>query len=238
MARIQIKRGTAAAWTAANPILSAGEWGTETDTGKTKLGDGFATWTALDYTLSSGDLGQANGVASLDSGGKVPSAQLPSSGAVASVAGRTGDVVLSAADVSGVVASGGALGTPSSGDVWACVGQVADMSIVGFGATTTRATGTGDFPFGVRLQRAITFTSVTYRAATADASGNLVVELRRNGVAVTGSSSTIAAASQVAGGTATGTWAFASGDIITVQVTGIGTTPGRGLIADIRGLTT
>lgn len=117
-------------------------------------------------------------------------------------------------------------------------GQVADLSIVAFGSSTTRATGTGDFPFGVKLQRAVTFSSVTYRVATADASGNLVVELRKNGVAVSGSSATIAAASQVTGGTATGSWAFASGDVITVQVTGVGTTPGRGLIADVAGLTT
>lgn len=129
------------------------------------------------------------------------------------------------------------LGTPTSGNLSNCVGQVADLSIVAFGSNTTRATGTGDFPFGVKLQRAITFSSVTYRASTADASGNLVVELRKNGVAVSGSSATIAAANQVSGGTATGTWAFAAGDIITVQVTGVGTTPGKGLIADIQGLT-
>lgn len=117
-------------------------------------------------------------------------------------------------------------------------GQVADMSIVAFGANTARAVGTGDFPFGVKLQRAVTFSQVQYRAATADASGNLAVELRKNGATVTGSSATIAAASQVSGGTATGSWAFAAGDIVTVYVTGIGTTPGKGLIADIRGLTT
>lgn len=118
-----------------------------------------------------------------------------------------------------------------------CVGQVADMSIVAFGAATTRATGTGDFPFGVKLQRAITFSSVTFRVATADASGNLVVELRKNGSAVSGTSTTITAASQVTGGTSTGTWAFSAGDIITVVITAIGTTPGKGLIADIKGLT-
>jgi hypothetical protein len=117
-------------------------------------------------------------------------------------------------------------------------GQVADVSVVGFGASTARAVGTGDFPFGVKLQRAITFTSVTFRAATADASGNLVVELRKNGTQVAGTPTTIAAASQVAGGTSTGTWAFAAGDILTVQVTAVGTTPGKGLIADIKGLTT
>lgn len=117
-------------------------------------------------------------------------------------------------------------------------GQVADLSIVAFGANTTRTAGTGDFPFGVKLQRAITFSSVTYRVATADASGNLVVELRRNGSALAGSSATITSASQVEGGTATGSWVCAAGDVITVQVTGVGTTPGKGLVADIRGLTT
>lgn len=115
--------------------------------------------------------------------------------------------------------------------------QVADICLVGFGAVSTRAVGTGDNPFGVKLQRDATFTSVTYRSATADASGNLVVELRKNGVAVSGSSATIAAASQVAGGTSSGTWTFVAGDILTVQVTAVGTTPGSGLVADIKGLT-
>lgn len=124
-----------------------------------------------------------------------------------------------------------------SGDVSSCTGQVADLSIVAFGASTTRATGTGDNPFGVKLQRAITFTSVTFRVATADGSGNLVVELRKNGSQVSGTPTTIAAASQVAGGTSTGTWSFAAGDILTVNITGIGATPGKGLACDIKGLT-
>jgi hypothetical protein len=137
-----------------------------------------------------------------------------------------------------VVGYGGALGTPSSGVATNITGQVADVSIVAFGAATARAAASyGDFPFGIKLQRAVTFSSVTFRAATADASGNLVVELRKNGTQVSGSSTTIAAASQVAGGTSTGTWAFAAGDIITVYVTGIGTTPGKGLIADVKGVT-
>ena len=118
-------------------------------------------------------------------------------------------------------------------------GQVADLSIVAFGANTARAASSyGDFPFGVKLQRAVTFTSVTFRVATADASGNLVAELRKNGTQVSGTPTTIAAASQVAGGTSTGTWAFAAGDIITVYITGVGTTPGKGLVADVKGLTT
>ena len=47
--KIQFRRGTAAEWTAANPTLSAGETGFETDTGATKIGTGVATWTSLPY---------------------------------------------------------------------------------------------------------------------------------------------------------------------------------------------
>lgn len=101
----------------------------------------------------------------------------------------------------------------------------------------TRATGYGGNAMGTRLARNCTFTSVTFRCATADASGNLVVELRKNGAAVTGTSTTIAAASQVSGGTSTGSWSFSVGDILTVYITSVGTTPGTGLVADITGVT-
>lgn len=88
--RIQIRRGTAAQWTAANPTLAAGEMGVETDTRKTKIGTGSTAWTALAYanvvpsdlsnTLSDylevADRGVANGVASLDAQGQVPINQL------------------------------------------------------------------------------------------------------------------------------------------------------------------
>ena len=45
--RIKLRRDTAAAWLAANPILSAGEPGLETDTGKIKYGDGVTHWADL-----------------------------------------------------------------------------------------------------------------------------------------------------------------------------------------------
>jgi len=45
--RMQQRRGTAAEWTAANPILAAGEFGYETDTGKFKIGDGTNTWSNI-----------------------------------------------------------------------------------------------------------------------------------------------------------------------------------------------
>lgn len=47
--RIQLRRGTAAAWTAANPVLATGEVGIETDTLKLKVGNGVSAWAALSY---------------------------------------------------------------------------------------------------------------------------------------------------------------------------------------------
>lgn len=104
--RIQIKRGTAASWTAANPILSQGELGLETDTSKVKIGNGSAAWNSLGYfpvewgaingkptviaagstqaaartaidAEYTGNKGQANGYAELNSSAKVPLSQLP-----------------------------------------------------------------------------------------------------------------------------------------------------------------
>ncbi len=49
--RIQNRRGTAAAWTEFNPILSDGELGVETDTAKGKFGDGQTQWTSLAYSF-------------------------------------------------------------------------------------------------------------------------------------------------------------------------------------------
>ena len=50
--RIQVRRGLASEWTAANPVLAAGEMGVETDTNKFKFGNGTGTWTALSYAAA------------------------------------------------------------------------------------------------------------------------------------------------------------------------------------------
>ena len=78
MATIQIKRGTAAEWLAANPVLALGELGLETDTNKLKAGDGSSSWYELQYIAGSGGGG---------------------GGAVTSVNSKTGDVVLVKADL-------------------------------------------------------------------------------------------------------------------------------------------
>ena len=47
--KIQTRGDTAAAWTAANPVLAARELGLETDTNRMKAGDGVTAWNSLDY---------------------------------------------------------------------------------------------------------------------------------------------------------------------------------------------
>lgn len=52
LVRIQIRRDTAANWTSSNPVLAAGEPAVETDTGKTKVGDGVRNWNTLPYEIA------------------------------------------------------------------------------------------------------------------------------------------------------------------------------------------
>ncbi|MBF6459788.1 hypothetical protein IU433_12150 [Nocardia puris] len=118
-------------------------------------------------------------------------------------------------------------------------GQVYDIAFVA--QIGQRATGAGNVvPQGIKLRRNIRITEVTYRGATADASGNTAIELRRNGSQISGTEKTIAAADQTAGGanaTATGTWDLDAGDVLLPYVTAVGTTPGNNLIADIKAVT-
>ena len=54
--RMQQRRGLAAQWTAANPVLAAGEIGFETDTNKFKMGNGTSTWSQLIYFANAAEL--------------------------------------------------------------------------------------------------------------------------------------------------------------------------------------
>jgi hypothetical protein len=75
-AKIQMRRDSAANWTAANPVLLRGEFGFEYDTNKIKIGDGSTAWNSLEYIFISQNL------------------------VVTSVAGKTGAVTLNTNDVS------------------------------------------------------------------------------------------------------------------------------------------
>lgn len=82
----QYRRGTAAQWLAANPVLGVAEPGYDTDAKKFKIGDGVTAWTSLQFVpemtwlianyLNVTARGAANGVASLDAAGLVPLGQL------------------------------------------------------------------------------------------------------------------------------------------------------------------
>lgn len=82
----QYRRGTAAQWLAANPVLGVAEPGYDIDAKGFKLGDGVTAWTSLPFVpdmttlvanyLNKTARGAANGVASLDASGLVPAGQL------------------------------------------------------------------------------------------------------------------------------------------------------------------
>lgn len=54
--RLRMRGGTAAEWTAANPVLLAHEFGIETDTRRMKMGDGTTAWASLLYFLAGADV--------------------------------------------------------------------------------------------------------------------------------------------------------------------------------------
>ncbi|MFI9506948.1 hypothetical protein [Nocardia sp. NPDC052566] len=120
-------------------------------------------------------------------------------------------------------------------------GQIYDIAFKSHSGT--RAAGAGNvMPEGLRIERKITVSSVTYRGETAG-TANLVVELKvTNGsgtTTVAGSSATIAPANQTADTTITpGTpWTFNAGDRVTVVITTLDTGAGKGLQASLKGVT-
>ena len=58
---ILIRNDTAANWTAANPVLSKGEFGVEIETKKFKIGDGVTTWSQLVYSGATVQASSTNG---------------------------------------------------------------------------------------------------------------------------------------------------------------------------------
>jgi hypothetical protein len=56
---IKMRRSTAAQWASVNPTLADGESGLESDTGKTKIGNGTSTWAALPYSNGGGAVPQS-----------------------------------------------------------------------------------------------------------------------------------------------------------------------------------
>ena len=74
--QIQLRRGSASAWTAANPILADGEIGVESDTDLFKIGDGLTAWASLSYGGIQGTAGANGANAVSDSDQTVLSSQI------------------------------------------------------------------------------------------------------------------------------------------------------------------
>jgi hypothetical protein len=55
---IKFRRGTAAQWASANPVMAAGEMGLETDTRKFKFGNGTLQWNSIAYASAVGVKGE------------------------------------------------------------------------------------------------------------------------------------------------------------------------------------
>ncbi|ACH62134.1 hypothetical protein MYRNA_133 [Mycobacterium phage Myrna] len=152
---------------------------------------------------------------------------------VLSVAGRTGDVVIVANDISNATAAGKQVLQIAS--LTALRTALAIPYPIHYAQTfITRAVGYGENTMGLRIQDACTINSITWRCGTAGVGGNMSVELRKNGALVTGTQTAITPAQQASALTVTGSWSFAAGDLLQVYVSQVSPTPGVGLVADMR----
>ena len=125
--QIQFRRDTAAAWTAANPTLAAGELGLETDTTYYKIGNGSTAWTSLAY-------GSILGVPSSNS---ITSAMIVNGTIVA------GDIASDAITTAKILDANVTAAKLANTAVTAGTYTTADITVDAQGRITAAATGTG-----------------------------------------------------------------------------------------------
>jgi hypothetical protein len=197
--QIQVRRGTAAQWTSANPTLASGEWGFETDTGKVKIGNGSTVWTGLSYT------GSATGtVTSITAGTGLSGGTITSTGTIAidnTVATLTGSQTLTnktlTTPVISSISNTGTLTLPTSTD-----------TLVGRATTDTLTNKTLTTPVITQGQSTPSFTTNAYTLVAGDA-----------GLLLLASNSTTAGTINIPTNASV---AFAVGTQITILQTGTG----------------
>lgn len=138
--QIQVRRGTAAQWTSANPTLASGEPGFETDTLRMKIGNGSTAWTSLSYVTNTTTAAVATWL------GTPSSANL-----AAAVTDETGTGSLVFATSPTLVTP--LLGTPTSGTLTNCTGLPVSTGVSGLGAGVATFLGT---PSSANLATAVT----------------------------------------------------------------------------------
>jgi len=79
---IQVRRGTAAEWTSANPTLMAGELGFETDTTYYKIGNGATAWNSLGYGAYNGAIGSGTITSAMILDGTIVNADINASAGI------------------------------------------------------------------------------------------------------------------------------------------------------------
>ena len=159
--KILFRRDPAASWTSENPVLSAGEVGLETDTGKIKIGNGSSVWTALSYFI-----------------GNLPGATIDAIGDVTITSVQNGDFLRYNGSASAWINDPVNLSTDT-------VGSYVESLIAGTGVTISNNSGEGATPTISIGQEVGTSASVTFTQV--DTIGNLVVggNLTVNGTTTT-----------------------------------------------------
>ena len=114
--KIQFRRDTAANWSSVNPILSQGELGYETNTGKFKIGNGGSYWNELSYF--EGGASAFSGLA-----GTIGETQIPT--------GQNAVIIPSHIRSSNTSATGQVLGINGSGQFeWTTVSGAGNLALV------------------------------------------------------------------------------------------------------------
>lgn len=173
--KIQVRNGTAAQWTSANPTLSAGELGAETDTGKIKVGTGAAAWTALPYASGTGTVstvGWTGGIVSIANPTSTPAFTIAgTSGGIPYFNSGTTWATSAALGANALVVGGGAGAAPAT-----ISNITSDNSYLQLGATTPLRFGNTGNTFYVALKGpASTAANVTWTLpATDGTSGQLL----------------------------------------------------------------